>query len=153
MLFIKKEEYFPSRQLSLNDSEEAIKALLITQRNIEDFNKMANMKLKSLNEGLDTNYETFSLYNYDKKYNDEIMDLINNQPISNVFISHKLKTGDYIFLKINKLNSQEIDKGKINEDNFLDYLRNTQSESDYNSFYISKYDTFEIDINEDYFNQ
>ena len=33
-----------------------------------------------------------------------------------------------------------IDKDKIESDNYLDYLSNTQSESDYNSFYITKFD-------------
>ena len=153
VLFVKKEEYFPPRQLSLNESEEAIRALLTTQRDNDNLNRMANMKLKSLNEGIDNDYEYFSLHKYDKKFNDEIMELINNQPVSKVFVSHKLTTGDYIFLKMNALDSGEIDKEKIDEDNFLDYLRNTQSESDYNRFYTSKYDTFEIDINQDYFNQ
>ena len=45
------------------------------------------------------------------------------------------------------------DKNKIESDIVLDYLRNTQSESDYNSFYISKYESFEVDINEEYLNQ
>ena len=38
-------------------------------------------------------------------------------------------------------------------DNYLDYLRNTQSESDYNSFYISKFESFDVDVNEEYLNQ
>ena len=46
-----------------------------------------------------------------------------------------------------------IDKGKIESDNYLDYLRNTQSESDYNSFYISKFGTFDVDVNDEYLNQ
>ena len=46
-----------------------------------------------------------------------------------------------------------IDKDKVESDNYLDYLRNTQSESDYNSFYISKFESFDIDINEEYLNQ
>ena len=43
VLFVKKEEYFPPRQLSLNESEEAIRALLTTQRDNDNLNKMANM--------------------------------------------------------------------------------------------------------------
>ena len=46
-----------------------------------------------------------------------------------------------------------IDKDKIESDNYFDYLRNTQSESDYNSFYISKFESFDVDINEEYLNQ
>ena len=29
----------------------------------------------------------------------------------------------------------------------------SQSESDYNSFYISKFETFDVDVNEEYLNQ
>ncbi len=42
---------------------------------------------------------------------------------------------------------------KINNDNFYDFLDNTNSEGDYNSFYVSKYDEFEIDVNEEYLDQ
>ena len=81
------------------------------------------------------------------------MSLINNQTVSTKFISNKTKSGDFVFIKINEIDTGFIDQQQIDKDNYLDYLRNTQSESDYNSFYISKYDTFDININEDYLNQ
>ena len=81
------------------------------------------------------------------------MSLINNQPITSSFISHKTETGDFVFLKIERMDAGFIDKDKIESDNYLDYLRNTQSESDYNSFYISKFESFDVDINEEYLNQ
>ena len=110
-------------------------------------------KLKLLNSGKNTNYEKFSLYKYDKTYNDEIMKIIHNQAITSEFVSYKLESSDYLFLKVDQINSGLIDKKRIDSDNFLDYLRNTQSESDYNSFYVSKYNTFEIDINQNYIDQ
>ena len=43
-------------------------------------------KLKLLNSGKSTDYEKFSLYKYDKTYNDEIMKIIHNQRISRICI-------------------------------------------------------------------
>ena len=54
-----------------------------------------------------------------------------------------------------KLDSFEqiLDTEKINTDNFYDFLENTQAEGDYNNFYVSKYDDFDIDVNEKYLDQ
>ena len=153
VLIIEMENYFPSSQLSLSDSEEAIRALLQTQKRVNTINELAKKKLKLLNSGKSTNYEKFSLYKYDKTYNDEIMKIIHNQALTSEFVSYKLESSDYLFLKVDQINSGLIDKKRIDSDNFLDYLRNTQSESDYNSFYVSKYNTFEIDINQNYIDQ
>ena len=153
VIFVKKIKYYPSEQLSANDSEDAIRALLTTQINIDTINKTASNKLSNLNKGIDQDFESFSVYKYDKDFSKDIMSLINNQPTTSSFISHKTETGDFVFLKIERMDSGFIDKNKIESDNYLDYLRNTQSESDYNSFYISKYESFEIDINEEYLNQ
>ena len=81
------------------------------------------------------------------------MNIINNQPITTSFISNKTRKGDFVFIRVDGIDTGVIDKEKIESDNYLDYLRNTQSESDYNNFYISKYDFFDIDINEEYLNQ
>ena len=153
VLFVKKIKYYPSEQLSANDSEDAIRALLTTQINIDTINKAASDKLTNLNKGIDQDFESFSVYKYDKDFSEDIMSLINNQPTTSSFISHKTETGDFVFLKIERMDSGFIDKNKIESDNYLDYLRNTQSESDYNSFYISKYESFDVDINEEYLNQ
>ena len=153
VLIIEMEKHFPSSQLSLSDSEEAIRALLQTQKRVNAINKLAIKKLKSLNSGENTSYEKFSLYKYDKTYNDEIMKIIHNQAVTSEFVSYKLESSDYLFLKVDKINSGLIDKKRIDSDNFLDYLSNTQSESDYNSFYVSKYNDFEIDINQNYIDQ
>ena len=153
VLFVKKIKYYPSEQLSANDSEDAIRALLTTQINIDTINKAASDKLMNLNKGIDQDFESFSVYKYDKDFSKDIMSLINNQPKTSSFISHKTETGDFVFLKIERMDSGFIDKNKIESDNYLDYLRNTQSESDYNSFYISKYESFDVDINEEYLNQ
>ena len=98
------------------------------------FNESANKKLLSLNSGLDTDYELFSVYKYDKTYNDQIMDLINNQRISSSFISNKLGPNKFLFLKIDSIDPTSINENRVDSDNYLDFLRNTQSESDYNSF-------------------
>ncbi len=153
VLFVKKIKYYPSEQLSANDSEDAIRALLTTQINIDTINKAASEKLMNLNKGIDQDFESFSVYKYDKDFSKDIMSFINNQPVTPSFISHKTETGDFVFLKIERMDSGFIDKNKIESDNYLDYLRNTQSESDYNSFYISKYESFDVDINEEYLNQ
>ena len=153
VLFVKKIKYYPSEQLSANDSEDAIRALLTTQINIDTINKAASDKLTNLNKGIDQDFKPFSVYKYDKDFNKDIMSLINNQPKTSSFISHKTETGDFVFLKIERMDSGFIDKNKIESDNYIDYLRNTQSESDYNSFYISKYESFDVDINEEYLNQ
>ena len=81
------------------------------------------------------------------------MKIINGQPTSNMFTSNKLENGDYVLIMIESINLSSVKQDKVDDDNYLDYLRNTQSESDYNSFYLSKYDTYEIDINNDYLNQ
>ena len=153
VLFVKKIKYYPSEQLSANDSEDAIRALLTTQINIDTINKAASDKLTNLNKGIDQDFESFSVYKYDKDFSKDIMSLINNQPTTSSFISYKTETGDFVFLKIERMDRGFIDKNKIESDNYLDYLRNTQSESDYNSFYISKYESFDVDINEEYLNQ
>ena len=153
VLFVKKMNYYPSEQLSATDSEEAIRALLITKINIDTINKAASEKLSNLNKGIDQDFESFSVYKYDKDYSEEVMSLINNQPITSSFISHKTETGVFVFLRIERMDTGFIDKDKIESDNYLDYLRNTQSESDYNSFYISKFELFDVDINEEYLNQ
>ena len=93
------------------------------------------------------------MYQYDKTFDDEVMKIINSQSISNTFTSSKLESGDYVLIKVESINLSSVRQDKVDDDNYLDYLRNTQSESDYNSFYLSKYDTFEIDINNDYLNQ
>ncbi len=153
VLFIEKIKYYPPQQLSINDSEDAIRALLTTQAKIEKINKVARKKLTDLNKGIDQEYEKFSVYKYDKTYNEDIMNLINSQPVSSTFISNKTDKGDFIFLKVESIDTGFIDKDRIESDNYFDYLGNTQSESDYNSFYISKYESYDIDIDEEYLDQ
>ena len=153
VLFVKKMKYYPSEQLSASDSEDAIRALLMTKINIDSINKAASEKLINLNKGIDQDFESFSVYKYDKDYNEEVMSLINNQPITSSFISHKTETGDFVFLRIERMDTGFIDRDKIESDNYLDYLRNTQSESDYNSFYYSKFESFDVNVNEEYLNQ
>ena len=153
VLFVKKDEYYPPSQLTLSESEQAIKALLMSQKSNKKLNQLASKKLQSLNTGSDSDYESFSVYQYDKTYDDEVMKIISSQPISNMFTSNKLENGDYVLIKVESINLSMVKQDKVDDDNYLDYLRNTQSESDYNSFYLSKYDTYEIDINNDYLNQ
>ena len=43
------------------------------------------------------------------------MSLINNQPLTSSFISHKTETGDFVFLKIERMDSGFIDKNKLNQ--------------------------------------
>ena len=119
VLFIKRSKYYEQRQLSINESEEAIKALLSTQINLKAFNESANKKLLSLNSGLDTDYELFSVYKYDKTYNDQIMDLINNQRISSSFISNKLGPNKFLFLKIDSIDPTSINENRVDSDNYL----------------------------------
>jgi len=153
ILFIKKNKYYPPSQLTLSESEQAIKALLMTQKSNKKLNQLSSKKLQSLNAGVDNDYKSFSVYQYDKTFDDEVMKIINSQSISNTFTSSKLGSGDYVLIKVESINLSSVRQDKVDDDNYLDYLRNTQSESDYNSFYLSKYDTFEIDINNDYLNQ
>lgn len=152
VLIVNKIKYYPPNQLKLKDTEEAIQALLYTQAVNDKLNKLANSTLKNLNNNTYRNYESFKVYNYDDSYDKEIMDIINTQPITDSYISHKLSSGNYLLLKLDSFD-QTFDTEKINNDNFYDSLDNTQSEGDYNNFYISKYEKFEIDVNEDYLNQ
>ena len=153
VLFVKKNKYYPPSELALSESEQAIKALLMTQKSNKKLNQSASKILQSLNAGSYSDYESFSVYQYDKTFDDEVMKIISSQPISNTFTSNRLENGDYVLIKVESINLSLIKQDKVDDDNYLDYLRNTQSESDYNSFYISKYDTYEIDINNDYLNQ
>ena len=57
-----------------------------------------------------------------------------------------------MLLKVDSF-EESIDKDRVESDNYLDYLENTQSEGDFNNFYISKYENFVIDINDNYLNQ
>ena len=152
VLLVRMKKYYEPKQLDINSSEAAIKALLITQKSSEALSKEAALTLSNLNKGLNLSYDKFSLYMYDKVYSDEIIEIISNQGITNNFVSTKIKSGDYVFVKVDSI-IEDIDKKKIEEDNFMDYLENTQSESDYNSLYISKYNNFDIDINTNFLNQ
>tara|TARA_Y100000768_G_scaffold388821_1_gene387533 strand:+ start:61 stop:1896 length:1836 start_codon:yes stop_codon:yes gene_type:complete len=149
VLLIKSKKYYASKQLNINDSENAIRALLTTQKAKDQLNKKAVLTLNNLNNGKNNLYDKFSIYMYDKTYPDEIINIISNQGITDHFISTKTKSGDYIFVKIDSI-AEDLDKKKIESDNFMNYLENTQSESDYNSLYISKYNNFDIDINTDF---
>ncbi len=153
VLFVKKNKYYPPSQLTLSESEQAIKALLMTQKSNKKLNQSSSKILQSLNAGSFNDYESFSVYQYDKTFDDEVMKIINSQPISNMFTSNRLENGDYVLIKVESINLSLVKQDKVDDDNYLDYLRNTQSESDYNSFYLSKYDTYVIDINNDYLNQ
>jgi len=152
VLFVKKIKYYPSKQLPLKDTEDAIKALLYTKAINSKLSKIAQETLKSLNNGTYSNFQSFKVYNYDDQYDKEIMTIINQQPVTNSFVSHKLSSGHYLLLKLDSFD-QVLDNEKINNDNFYDFLDNTNSEGDYNSFYVSKYDEFEIDVNEEYLDQ
>jgi len=152
VLFVKKVKYYPPKQLPLKDTEDAIKALLYTKAINSKLSKVAQQTLKSLNNGTYTNFQSFKVYNYDDKYDKEIMTIINGQSVTDGFVSHKLSSGHYLLLKLDSFD-QVLDVEKINNDNFYDFLENTNSEGDYNSFYVSKYDKFNIDVNEDYLDQ
>lgn len=152
VLFINKVEYFPPKQLKLEETEDAIRALLYTQAINNSLGKNAKEILNKLNNNTYSNYESFKSYKYEDKYDQEIMTIINSQPRTDNFISHKLSSGNYLLLKIDSF-EQVIDNEKINNDNFYDLLDNTQSEGDYNSFYISKYNKYDIDVNEEYLSQ
>ena len=147
---LKKNEYQAPKQISLKDSEDAIKALLFSRKLADLTDKRANETLNYLNTSVNPKTKSFSVYKYDKKYSEEILNIINNQKIGQKFLSYKLKSGDYIFLRLDSINFDNIDNNKVIEDNFLDYIENTQSESDYNNLYITKYDEYEIDINQEF---
>jgi peptidyl-prolyl cis-trans isomerase D len=152
VLFVKKVKYYPPKQLPLKDTEDAIKALLYTKAINSKLSKVAQQTLKSLNNGTYTNFQSFKVYNYDDKYDKEIMTIINGQSVTDGFVSHKLSSEHYLLLKLDSFD-QILDVEKINNDNFYDFLENTNSEGDYNSFYVSKYDKFNIDVNEEYLDQ
>jgi len=152
VLFVKKVKYYPPKQLPLKDTKDAIKALLYTKAINSKLSKVAQQTLKSLNNGTYTNFQSFKVYNYDDKYDKEIMTIINGQSVTDGFVSHKLSSGHYLLLKLDSFD-QVLDVEKINNDNFYDFLENTNSEGDYNSFYVSKYDKFNIDVNEEYLDQ
>ena len=152
VLFVNKVKYYPPKQLPLKDAEDAIKALLYTKAINNKLNKTAQETLKSLNNNTYSNYQSFKIYKYENRYDKEIMSIINSQPITNSFISHKLSSGNYLLLKLDSF-EQILDTEKINTDNFYDFLENTQAEGDYNNFYVSKYDDFDIDVNEKYLDQ
>ena len=152
ILFIRKVKHYPPEQLSLKDTEAAIRALLTTQSINDLISMKTNITLKNLNNGSLQSFEKFELYKYDDKFNDEIMKIINNQPVTDKFVSHKLSSGNYLLLKLDSF-EEIIDRERVESDNYFDYLQNTQSEGDYNNFYISKYEGFVIDINDDYLNQ
>ena len=152
VLFVKKVAHYLPKQLSLNDSESAINALLITQKINNLINQKANTTLKNLNNGSDQSYKKLNIYKYDNKFDDETMNIINSQPITDYFVSNKLSSGDYMLLKVDSF-EESIDKNRVESDNYLDYLENTQSEGDFNNFYTSKYENFVIDINDNYLNQ
>ena len=152
VLFVKKLAHYLPKQLSLNDSELAINTLLTTQKINNLINQKANTTLKNLNNGSDQSYKNLNIYKYDNKFDNEVMNIINSQPITANFVSNKLSSGDYILLKVDSF-EESIDKDRVESDNYLDYLENTQSEGDFNNFYISKYENFVIDINDNYLNQ
>ena len=152
ILFVRKVKYYPPVQLSLKDTETAIRALLLTQSINDLMSSKANLALKNLNNGSLQSYEKFKMYKYDDKFDDEIMKIINNQSVTEKFVSYKLSSGNYLLLKLDSF-EEIIDRKKVENDNYFDYLDNTQSEGDYNNFYISKYEGFVIDINDDYLNQ
>jgi len=152
VLLINIKNYYKPKQLDINSSEAAIRALLATQKSRQALSKKAALTLSNLNEGLNQSYDKFSLHMYDKVYSDEIIQIISNQGIADDFTSTKTKSGDYVFVKIDSI-IEDIDKKKIEDDNFMDYLENTQSESDYNSLYVSKYNKFDIEINTEFLNQ
>jgi len=152
ILFVRKVKYYPPEQLSLKDTETAIRALLLTQSINDLMSAKANLALKNLNNGSLQSFEKFKLYKYDDKFDDEIMKIINNQSVTEKFVSYKLSSGNYLLLKLDSFD-EIIDREKVESDNYFDYLDNTQSEGDYNNFYISKYEGFVIDINDDYLNQ
>jgi peptidyl-prolyl cis-trans isomerase D len=152
VLFIRKVKYYQPKQLSLKDTEGAIRALLTTQTINDLMSTKTNIALKNLNNGSLQSFEQFKLYKYDDKFDDEIMKIINNQSVTENFVSYKLSSGNYLLLKLDSF-EEIIDREKVESDNYFDYLENTQSEGDYNNFYISKYKDFVIDINDDYLNQ
>lgn len=152
ILFVRRVKYYPPEQLNLKDSEVAIRSLLTTQSINNLMSTKTNRTLKNLNNGSLQSFEKFELYKYDDKYNNEIMKIINNQSVTKKFVSYKLSSGNYLLLKIDSF-VEVIDRKRVESDNYFDYLENTQSEGDYNNFYISKYKGFAIDINNDYLNQ
>ena len=152
VLFIRKAKYYPPQQLSLKDTETAIRTLLTTQSANNLMSKHTNQTLKNLNNGSLQSFEPFEIYKYDNKFDDEIMNIINKQAVTKKFVSYKLSSGNYLLLKLDSF-EERIDRDRIENDNYYDYLENTQSESDYNNFYISKYEDFVIDVNDDYLNQ
>ena len=81
ILFIKKNEYQAPKQISLKDSEDAIKALLFSKKLADLTDKRANETLNYLNTSVNPKTKSFSVYKYDKKYSEEISNIINNQKI------------------------------------------------------------------------
>jgi len=152
ILFVRRVKYYPPEQLNLKDSEAAIRSLLTTQSINDLMSTKTNIALKNLNNGSLQSFKKFRLYKYDDQFDDEIMKIINNQSVSEKFVSYKLSSGNYLLLKLDSF-EEIIDRERVESDNYFDYLENTQSEGDYNNFYISKYEGFVIDINSDYLNQ
>ena len=96
----------------------------MTQKANKKLNQLSSKKLQSLNAESDNDYKSFSVYQYDKAFDDEVMKIISSQPISNMFTSNKLENGDYVLIKVESINLSSVNQAKVDDDNYLDYLRN-----------------------------
>lgn len=148
-------EYFPPTKLRFEKVKNAIQALLITQKTDKE-SLMEATKIKNIindNSLEKINFERidFSLSLNSDHVRNEIKKVIFSNNVSDKYKVIKIDSGDYLVYKINFIRFPEGTEKFLNQKNeYSNFISNTRSESEYNTFYDLMRSSANIKMNREY---
>jgi peptidyl-prolyl cis-trans isomerase D len=141
-------------QLTLSESKEIIKSLLLTQK----INKKIISKSQSLRDNLNAglpieNQYKLIIFNDDidsKELSDNIKKIIFSSNINKGFSYRKLDDNNYVVFVVDNITYPENLKNIDKQNDFSNFVLNTRSESEFSLFYDSIKSKKDIETNKDY---
>ncbi len=142
------------KQLTLSESKEIIKSLLLTQKTNKKIISKSQSLRDNLNAGLpiESQYKLIA-FNDDidsKELSNDVKKIIFSSNINKGFSYRKLDNNNYVVFVIDNITYPENLKNIDEQNDFSNFVLNTRSESEFSLFYDSIKSKKDIEINKDY---
>jgi len=148
-IVVEKNEFYKPSQISLNDSADIIKSLLLELETNNKIQKISENTLVDLNSNTTTEDESFENFsgNIDNtNINPELVKMFFEADVS-LGYQQQILGSDRVIFRINEIDFNSDIKAD-NLDDFLNFASNTRSETEFYQFFLNLRNNSEIIVNE-----
>jgi len=155
-IIAKIKNYYKPKQLSIDESRDAIEALLITLKTSNKINVLSNNLIIDLNNSMnpEVSYKLkpFEVSIDSRDFSEEIKEILFSSNIDQKFLKYQLENKDILILSIKSIRYSDKTDNRSN-DSFSNFIINTRSESEFNWYFQNLKKDAEIIYNEEYLSQ